>query len=472
MHRSPGEGALIEAQPVDSDNAGCSAAENAWAQAAGRYRLCGEQQIPRERAMGWRGIGVLALLATGLLLLSAEARSCDPMSFGAKADGKTKDTKAIQAAIDDCAANGGGTVTLGYGTYLSAPIVLKSNITLEVRHDATLLGSPDHADYPEAMVFRAPGRQSLISAVNAQNITITGTGIIDGNGASWWRDAKGTRPSGIMGQIVFRPRLIVFDHSRHIRISGVTVQNSPSWQIIPYYCDDVAIRGIKVLAPADSPNTDAIDPFSSSNVIISNVTADVGDDNIAIKSGKINSPGPDDPSRNITITDCTFLHGHGLSIGSELAGGAQTIVAERIHFKATDQGIRIKSSRDRGHDVGHLIFKNIDMDGVKTAILISEYYPQVAPPADNAAKPVGRLTPFFHDFHFENITAKGSDVAAVIYGLPESPIKNLSLKNVRLGATKGLIVSDAQNVSFDGVKVTAAQGKAIDIRPSAKVTLR
>jgi polygalacturonase len=421
--------------------------------------------------MGWRGVWSLALLVTGLMALPASARSCDPMSFGAKADGKTKDTKAIQAAIDDCAAKGGGTVTLAYGTYLSAPIVMKSNITLEVKHDATLLGSPDHADYPQTMVFRAPGMQSLITAANANDIVITGTGTIDGNGASWWRDAKGVKPSGIMGQIVFRPRLIVFDHSRHIRISGVTVQNSPSWQIIPYYCDDVTINGVKVLAPADSPNTDAIDPFSSSNVTISNVTADVGDDNVAIKSGKINSPGPDDPSRNITIKDCIFLHGHGLSIGSELAGGAQNIVAERIHFKGTDLGIRIKSNRDRGHDVSHMIFKDIDMDGVKTAILISEYYPEVAPPANNPAKPIGRLTPVFHDFHFENITAKGGDVAAVVFGLPESPVKNLSMKNVRLSANKGLTISDAQDVILDGVKVTAAQGKAIDIRPSAKVTI-
>ena len=113
------------------------------------------------------------------------------------------------------------------------------------------------------------------------------------------------------------------------------------------------------------------------------VIADVGDDNVAIKSGKINSPGPDSPSRNITITDCIFLHGHGLSVGSELAGGAQNIRAERIQFKGTDQGIRIKSNRDRGHDVSHLFFKDLTMEGVKTAILISEYYPSVEPPADN-----------------------------------------------------------------------------------------
>jgi polygalacturonase len=194
------------------------------------------------------------LVLTGLMALPAAARTCDPLHHGAKADGVTKDTKAIQAAIDDCAARGGGIVVFAKGTYVSAPIVLKSNITLDLADGAVLLGSPDHGDYPQTTVFNAPGQQSLISSVNAHDIAITGKGTIDGNGAGWWRDAKGQRPSGVMGEIVFRPRLLVFDHSRHIRITGVTVQNSPSWQIIPYYCDDVAIRDVKVLAPADSPN--------------------------------------------------------------------------------------------------------------------------------------------------------------------------------------------------------------------------
>jgi polygalacturonase len=207
-------------------------------------------------------------------------------------------------------------------------------------------------------------------------------------------------------------------------------------------------------------------------VVIDYVTADVGDDNVAIKSGKINSTGPDDPSRDITITDCIFLHGHGLSIGSELAGGAQNIRAERIHFKGTDQGIRIKSNRDRGHDVSGLFFKDIDMEDVRTGILISEYYPQVEPSAGNRPQAIGRLTPFFHDFHFENISVKGSKVAAVVFGLPESPVRKLVMKNVRLSGTKGLTIGDAQGVVLEGVKVDAAQGKAIDILPSAKVTIR
>src|ERR1019366_3875643 len=112
-------------------------------------------------------------------------------------------------------------------------------------------------------------------------------------------------------------------------------------------------------------NTDAIDPFSSSNIVIDHVYADTGDDNIAIKSGEINSPGPDSPSKNITITDCNCDHGHGISIGSEIAGGAQKIHAERIHFKGTDNGIRIKSARDRGNDVSNISYKDITMENVK-----------------------------------------------------------------------------------------------------------
>jgi polygalacturonase len=414
---------------------------------------------------------MMAAALVALFAAPAAAATCDPAQYGAKADGATRDTAAIQAAIDACAAEGGGTVTLTHGTYVSAPIMLKSNVTLDVAAGATLLGSPDHGDYPATTVFRAPGMQSLISATNAHDFAITGAGTIDGNGKSWWTDANGKRPSGVMGQIVFRPRLIVFDHCRHVRLTGVTVQNSPSWQIVPYYSDDVTISRIRVLAPPDSPNTDAIDPFASSHVMIDHVTADTGDDNIAIKSGAINSPGPDDPARDITITDCTFLHGHGLSIGSELAGGAQDIHAEHITFTGTDQGIRIKANRDRGHDVSNISFKNITMIAVKTAILISEYYPSVEPPAGNAPAPVGRLTPFFHDITIENVTATGGKVAAVVYGLPESQVKGLVLRHVWLVAEKGMVISDAEAV-LDDVKVTAAQGQAIDVRPSARVTVR
>ncbi|MGA2672506.1 MAG: glycoside hydrolase family 28 protein [Terracidiphilus sp.] len=397
--------------------------------------------------------------------------NCDPRNYGAKGDGVGKDNAAIQAAIDACERRGGGTVRLVAGTYLSAPIVLKSNITLQLDKGATLLGSSDHADYPAKTEFREPGLQSLVSATDAANVSITGEGVIDGAGESWWQMARAIKNAGVMGSDHPRPRLVVFDHCKHVLVEGVTIQNSPMWQLVPYYSDDVNLRNIKVLAPAHSPNTDAIDPFSSSNVRIDHVVADVGDDNIAIKSGAIGSAGPDAPSRDITITDCIFLHGHGLSIGSEIAGGARNVRAERIRFEGTDNGIRVKANRDRGNDVGSLLFRDIEMKDVKNALIISEYYPKVLPPDGELAQPVTRLTPHFHDITIENVTATGSISAGAIVGLPEAPIPGVVLRNVKIAAQHGLTIAYAE-VSGEGVVVQAAEGQAMMQQAGAKVTLR
>ncbi len=420
-----------------------------------------------------RLISIAAALAflAGAAGFAHAAKTCNPREFGAKGDGTTKDTLAIQSAIDACAAQGGGTVRLTAGTYLSAPIVLKSNITLQLDKNATLLGSPDHRDYPPKTEFRLPAVQSLVSATNAENIAITGDGVIDGQGESWWAMARTFHGAGIMGNPHPRPRLIVFDHCKHIRVEGVTIQNSPFWQLVPYYCDDVVIRNIRVLAPPRSPNTDAVDPFSSSNVVIDHLYADVGDDNIAIKSGAINSPGGDEPSQNIKITDCTFLHGHGLSIGSEIAGGAHNITAERIHFDGTDNGIRVKAARDRGNDVSNLVYRDIDMKDVKNPLVISEYYPRILPEEGAmTAQPVTRLTPHFHDITLENVTATGSTMAGAIVGLPEAPVDKVVLKNVNLGGSTGLSIGYA-NVTGTNVTVHADQGEGILKMAGANVTL-
>jgi polygalacturonase len=411
---------------------------------------------------------VILALALAPVAAKAQGKVCDVHEFGAKGDGTTKDTAAIQQAIDACATAGGGTVKIAGKTFLSGPIVVKSNITLDIETGTTLLGSPDHADYPAKTEFRAPGYQALISATAAENVTITGGGVIDGNGTSWWVEARQQKGSGILGSENSRPRGIVFDHCKHVKLENITVQNSPMWQIVPYYSDDVILRNMKVLADPHSPNTDGIDPFSSTNVVIDHVTADVGDDDIAIKSGMIDSPGPDSPTANVTIRDCTFLHGHGLSIGSELAGGAQHILAERITFKGTDNGLRVKANRDRGADVSDITFRDITMEDVKIAILISEYYPKAYPEGTVETAPIGRLTPFFHDIHIENVKAKGSKTAGVIVGLPEAPAKGVTLKNVKISADTGMKIAYAQ-VKLDHVKVSAASGPAMTISPTAQV---
>jgi len=399
----------------------------------------------------------------------AQTKVCDVRAYGAKGDGTTKDTKAIQAAIDDCAAAGGGTVRLSGGRFVIAPIELKSNLEFDVEKDAVLLGSADRADYPQAVRMRQQTVEPLIELANATNVIIKGGGVIDGQGKVWWDYVKGVKDTGILGTDHPRPMLLLIDHSKHVVVEDITIQNSGFWQVVPYYSDDLVFRNLRILAPQrGAPNTDAIDPFSSSHVTIDHVFASTGDDNVAIKSGAINSPGPDSPSHDITITDCEFEAGHGLSIGSEVAGGVQNVRAERIRFKGTDQGIRVKANRDRGNDVSNLSFKDITMENVRTAILISEYYPKVMPEGDVAAAPIGRLTPFFHDIHIENVTATGSDWAGVVIGLPESPVKELTMKNVSISATKGLNIAFAQ-VTLDHVTVTATQGDPINVAKTAQV---
>lgn len=396
---------------------------------------------------------------------AAPQRVCDVTRHGAKADGATDDTHAIQAAIDDCAAHGGGTVRLAGGTFLSGPIVLKSHITLDVEAGATLKGSADHSAYPLMTVFGAKGRQSLVSATNAEDLTITGGGTIDGNGASWWEEARRQKDHGVVNDVVFRPRLVVFDHCRHVLIDHVTIENSPSWQVVPYDSDDVTIRNGTIYAPAHSPNTDGIDPFSSSHVVIDHMKIDDGDDNVAIKSGLPGTTG-NRPSTDITVTNCVFLHGHGMSIGSETAGGVQNVHVSHIDFRDTDNGVRIKSARDRGADISNLWFSDIRMEDVKTPLLITEYYPRI--PDHDTAQAVTALTPHFHDIHITNLTATGAKQSGIIAGLPESPIRSLFLDNVHLQGQTGMRISNATVTAHD-LSVVPATPPPVILLDHAKV---
>jgi polygalacturonase len=226
-----------------------------------------------------------------------------------------------------------------------------------------------------------------------------------------------------------------------------------------------------VLAPEKSPNTDAINPFSSSNVVIDHVFADVGDDNIAIKSGSIQSSGGDLPSKNIRITNVDFQHGHGLSIGSEIAGGAQNISVDHAHFRGTDNGIRIKANRDRGNDVSGIHFHDVQMEDVKTALILSEYYPAVLPPEDVAPAPVTRLTPHFHDIVIENMTATATKNAGAIVGLPEAPIEGVTLRNVSIHAPSGFTIGYATVVA-ENFDIHVPAGQAITKLPGASLQNR
>lgn len=375
--------------------------------------------------------------------------------MGAKADGQTKDTIALQRAIDTCAKGQGGVVRLTAGTYVSGPLALKSHVHLLLEKDAKLLGSPDMDDFP--LRTDAPWRKvSLIHADNVVDIAITGEGTIDGNGKIWW-DAKAARKKG--EPEAPRPLLIDLTKSKQIVIEGVTIQNSPQYNITTFWCDGLTVRNVTILNPGrGAPNTDGIDPVSTSHVLIEHDVIDTGDDNVAIKSGLVERGDPNVPSTDIVIRDCIFRNGHGLSIGSEVAGGVRNVTVERVTFSGTRQGIRIKSARGRGNDVGNFTYRDIKMEGVETPIEITNYYTGVV--KNDPGQPVTEHTPKFHDITIENVTATGAKRAAVIMGLPESPIKSLVLKNVNISAATGMTILNAQ-ITEEGLVVTPGSGEAV-----------
>jgi len=412
-------------------------------------------------------VGVMGTQVVAAQVQPGKAHICAVQQYGAKGDGVTLDTASIQKAIDDCSEGHGGIVRLaGAAKFISAPLVLKSHVTLEIAEGTTLEASTNHDDFPEIEQFHDKGRQSLLSAKDAEDITIRGGGVIDGRGESWWLHR---------GPGDTRPRLIVFDHCKHVLMENVTVQNSPMWQIVPYYSVDLTFRNMKVLAPLpDGHNTDGIDPFSSKQVVIDHVLIDTGDDNVAIKSGQPGSAGPDDPTSDVTITDCTFLKGHGLSVGSEVAGGATHLRVERVTFKGTTQGIRIKSGRDRGNDIGDFVYRDITMENVGTAIQITDYYGGGATKEGAAAvstAPVTRLTPHMHDITIENVKVTGAKVAMDIEGLPEAPIMGLHLRNVQIEAAKGAKIFYA-NIAAEHVVITPQSGAPVVVGPGVTGNLK
>jgi len=337
--------------------------------------------------------------------------------------------------------------------FVSGPLELKSHITLSIAEGTTLAGSENHEDYPAAEILHEPGLRGLLWAKNAQDIAIRGGGTIDGRGQSWWLHPQTPRP-----------RMIFFDHVKGLTMENVTVENSPMWQITAYESENLTFRNMKILAPTPAGhNTDGIDPFSSKHILIDHVFIDTGDDNVAIKSGQPGSAGPDDPTVDVTIQDCTFLHGHGLSIGSEIAGGVQHVRVERITFSGTTQGIRIKSGRDRGNDIGDFVYSDITMENVGTAVQVTDYY---GGPKGGAAAvetvPVTRLTPHIHDVTIRNLKVTSAKNGLEVEGLPEAPIKGLTFDNVTITAQKAGRVAYA-DITAKNLTVTGADGQPLTI---------
>jgi polygalacturonase len=391
------------------------------------------------------------------------------------------DTRSIQDAIDAKAGAGGGTVRLAAGRHVSGALVLRNDITLELEAGATLVGSEDPADYP-LIEARWEGRHQtthapLIGGTGLRNVAITGRGTVDGRGAPWWkrhRDKTLDHP---------RPRLISIAESSNVLIEGLTLVNSPAWTINPVRCENVTVHKVTIVNPADSPNTDGINPDSCRYVHISDCHIDVGDDCITLKSGiETELPDKRGPCENITITNCTMAHGHGgVVLGSEMSGDVRNVVISNCVFTATERGIRMKTRRGRGGVIEDVRVSNIVMRDVLVPFTVNLYYHAVADPLP---RPVDAGTPHVRRIHFGEITAEDAHYAAAfLYGLPESPIEDVTFRdvairmspNARAGMAEhlddlepmsraGFIARNVSGLHLDGVEVSGQAGEAFDLR--------
>ncbi len=401
------------------------------------------------RTHPWKRLFALALLVPAAVAALGQERTFNARDYGARGDGRTIDTPAIQSAIDACAKAGGGTVVLPPGTYLSKPLFLRgNNVNLQLAARAVLQGTAEFADYP------AP--DGLINADGLTNVCLSGDGIIDGAGAAWWPAARQAKNAASI-EPRRRPKMVNFHHCTGVAVRGLTLRNSPSFHLVPVDCEDVIIDHVTIKAPGDSPNTDAIDPSSCRNVRIVNCLLDVGDDNVAVKAGH-SVAGRQFCCVDIVVSNCSCLHGHGVSIGSETSGGVDHFTVVRCSFDGTVSGIRIKSTREKGGVVQNILYRDLTMNNVRRPIDISCYYPKI--PGSDAAQPLSATTPAYHDIRIENLTGTCPESAGLIVGLPESPLRNVALSNVHLKTATGLVLRNA-DVTMHNVKIEVAHGEPL-----------
>ncbi len=380
------------------------------------------------------------------------------MDFGAVADGKTLNTKAFEDAIAAIEKAGGGRLIVPKGVFRTAPFTLCSKLNLHLEEGAVIkapetfeaLGMPDPSppkSQAEASAVKPP--LPLINGKKLHDVSLTGTGTIDGSGAHWWlwsERASRAQP----GRLVYkRPHLVVINGCERLLVADIMLTNSSMFHLVTSNINELTIERVKVRAPWDGsgPNTDAIDPGPGTNFWIHDCDIDTGDDNIVIKSGVTNA----------LIENNTIKHGHGISIGSSTVAGVHNMLVRNCTFDGTDNGIRIKSMRGAGGVVENVRYTNIKMKDVANAIVLDMNYVDNNRP-DFKGDP--SKIPDFHDILIDNVVVENSLNAGKITGLPGVPIHNITLRDVTISADNDLVVKNAKNIVSERVAITIIPGLA------------
>lgn len=455
--------------------------------------------------------------------------------YGAIPDGHTLNTKAIQQAIDQANAAGGGVVYIPRGLWITGPIVLKSNVAIYTEKGALVQFSTNRDDYPivETTWEGQPAYrcQAPISGKNLENIAILGHGIFDGSGDIWKSVKKGKLTSSQWKKYIesggvtnekkdiwypteqsrygheeaiswaskltsgrtiedykqvrdyLRPNMLSLTSCENILIEGVMFQNSPAWTLHPLLCKHITIRAVQVKNPWYGHNNDALDLESCQYGVIEDCTFDTGDDAITIKSGRDEQGRLRGvPTSHFIVRNNVVFHAHGgFVIGSEMSGGVHDLYITNCSFLGSDIGLRFKTARGRGGVVENIYISDIQMNQIPgEAILFDMYYMAKDPIAldgdkvelpEMAGQPVNEGTPQFQHFIIDNVVCHGAETAILIRGLPEMSIKNIEISNSQFISKKGLICIEAENIQLKNVGIFTSSSKVMQIQNSQKIKL-
>jgi polygalacturonase len=456
--------------------------------------------------------GPVILLALGLVGSAGPipARALGVAEFGARADGVTTNTAAIQQAIDAVARAGGGEVSFLPGVYLSGAIFLKSNVRLHLPAGAELRAIQDDRLYPERAT-RVAGIEmvwptALVNVYQQTNVTITGQGVIDGNGQYWWRkfwgdDGKGGmlkdyQARGLRWAVDYdckRVRALAVFDSKDVEIRGVTIKRSGFWSLTLTYSERVTVDGVVIRANIGGfgPSSDGIDIDSSRDVRVENCDIDCNDDNICLKAGRDwDGLRVNRPTENVTIRNCITRSGHGmLTIGSETSGGIRNVEVSGIKALGTASGIRFKSARVRGGVVENIVLRDIVMEGVRNPLHFElNWYPSYSYPTlpsgvdtntmpahwatlTRRVEPPQRGIPEFRNIVISNLTATGAEQAIYANAYPEKPMRQVRLFNVRIEAEKPGRIANAADWTMHDVVVATPTAGDVAVRNAVNVQL-
>lgn len=430
----------------------------------------------------------LAVLA-GIPLLAAPEKPVIPsgsvsvIDFGGVPDGVTSNTDAFQKAVSALEKMGGGHLVVPEGVYLCGPIVLKDCMDLHLERGAIILFSPDKAEFFDGKSVR-PG----ISASKRHDVSISGEGIIDGNG-KWWRAVKRSKVSDVewkdylrlggtvtedgalwypfglkdypdiapdaRAQEKMRTHLVRFTDCTRVSVSGVTIQNSPKFHLVPQRCKDVTISGVTVRCPWNAQNGDGIDLMNCTGVLVTHCSVDVGDDGICLKAGSGEKGVKDGPCKDIVIEYNTVFRAHGgFVIGSDFSGGVENVVVRHNTFCGTDTGLRFKSAPERGGKTAGVRISDIQMTDIRDQAIVFEtsYADRPAGYDDRQAAQTLNYLPDFTDIVVERVVCHGASVAIRANG-SASAVHGITVRDAVFYSKKGLVEDIPGQITLENVKL-------------------